>query len=258
MPKRRRVLPRPIVIQPDNPSIQQRLLKTFAKKPTQLGGAGEVAGSSSAVGGTAVSTIRRFLLVLVTAAGLALGPSAAFADQPVTETLNPPPPSFLTCNTVGGGTICMGSETETYGPDNTDITCGSGASAFNIFDSGTDEQRVIRFYDSDGNLTRRIIHFKEIGAQWSNPLTGATVSYTQNNVTVDVLAVPGDFTSSTQTTTGEVIIGAGTGGPVLIAVGRQVFSFDGDLLSSAGRNAFIAADFEGDTTAFDAVCAALA
>ena len=151
----------------------------------------------------------------------------------------------------------MGSETVTYGPDNTGITCGSGATAVNIFDSGTFEQRVIRFYDSDGNLTRRTIHIKEIGGEWSNPLTGATVSYTQNNVNVDVLAVPGDFTSATSTTTGEVIIGAGTGAPVLIAVGRQVFS-DGDLLSSAGRNAFIAADFQGDTTAFDAVCAALA
>ena len=178
-----RVIPRPIVIQPDNPSIQQRLLKPFAEKHPQLGGASEVASSGTAVGLTAVSTIRRFLLVLLTAAGLALGPSAAFADQPVTETLNPPPPSFLTCNTVGGGTICMGSETVTYGPDNTGITCGSGATAFNIFDSGTFEQRVIRFYDSDGNLTRRTIHIKEIGGEWSNPLTGATVSYTQTTST---------------------------------------------------------------------------
>ena len=51
----------------------------------------------------------------------------------------------------------------------------------------------------------------------------------------------------------------GTGAPVFIATGRQVFNFDGsEVLFSAGRNGLIAAFFEGDTTAFDEVCAALA
>jgi hypothetical protein len=79
MPKRRRVIPRPIVIQPDNPSRQQWLLKPFAEKHAQPGGASEAANNGTAMGVTAMSTIRRFLLVLLTAAGLALGPSAAFA-----------------------------------------------------------------------------------------------------------------------------------------------------------------------------------
>jgi hypothetical protein len=38
-----------------------------------------------------------------------------------------------------------------------------------------------------------------------------------------------------------------------------VFNFDeSELIFSAGRNAFVAAFFEGDATAFDDVCAALA
>jgi hypothetical protein len=37
-----------------------------------------------------------------------------------------------------------------------------------------------------------------------------------------------------------------------------VFNFDeSELISSAGRNAFVAAFFEGDATAFNEVCAAL-
>jgi hypothetical protein len=202
--------------------------------------------------------VRGILVLILTAAGLALTPSTAFAGPTVTEALTPPPPDFLTCEAVGAGTICRGSISESYEPVATGIVCGSGASAFEIFDSGTVELRATRFYDRDGNLTRRIIHFKEVGGEWSNPVAGTTVSYTQTNVTTDVLAVPGDFASATSTTRGEVIIRADSGAPVLIAVGRQVFDFEGDLISSAGRNDLATAFFEGDTTALDRVCAALA
>ena len=43
------------------------------------------------------------------------------------------------------------------------------------------------------------------------------------------------------------------------AVGRQVFNFDqSQLISSHGPNAFVAAFDEGDSHAFDQICAALA
>ena len=197
-----------------------------------------------------------FLIGLTALFALALGPQA-FA-QSVSETLNPPPPDFEVCKAVGAGTICEGTRTEVLAPEITDVSCGSGATAFNIIDSSILNQRAKRYYDVNGNLTRQSIHDRFTSGQWSNALTGKTVSYTQNNITVVVLAVPGDFTSSTLTTTGEVIIRAGTGAPVLIATGRQVFNAGtGELISSAGRNAFVAAFFEGDTTAFDDVCAAL-
>src|SRR5215472_5027614 len=62
--------------------------------------------------------------------GRAAGAGTAFAGQPVTQTLNPPPPLFETCKTVGKRVICDGARTESYGPDDTGIACGSGAGAF--------------------------------------------------------------------------------------------------------------------------------
>ena len=90
--------------------------------------------------------------------GRAASAGTAFAGQPVTQTLNPPPPSFETCKTVGNGFICDGARTESYGPDDTGIACASGAGAFDIFYQGTHNQHAIRFYNTDGNLTRRVIH----------------------------------------------------------------------------------------------------
>ena len=81
--------------------------------------------------------------------------SPAAAGQPVTQTLTPPPPSFETCKTVGNGSICEGARTESYGPQDAGIVCGSGAGAV---DQGTHNQHAIRFYNTDGNLTRRVIY----------------------------------------------------------------------------------------------------
>ena len=132
MPKRRRVIPRPIVVQPDNPSIQQRLLPPFAKKHTQLGGASEVANSGSAVGVTAVSTIRRFLLVLVTAAGLAAlwiaGPAAAAGSPAVTTIVRPI--SFA---------------------EHFDAACGLPGST--EYWSGTERYHAVEFADGSVNIT---------------------------------------------------------------------------------------------------------
>ena len=36
------------------------------------------------------------------------------AGQPATQTLDPPPPSFLACKAVGGGTICSGTRSFAY------------------------------------------------------------------------------------------------------------------------------------------------
>src|SRR5438874_10463658 len=138
--------------------------------------------------------VELFLIGLATLLALALGPQA-FA-QSVSETLNPPPPDFEVCKAVGAGTICEGTRTEVLAPEITDVSCGSGATAFNIIDSSILNQRAKRYYDVNGNLTRQSIHDRFTSGQWSNALTGKTVSYTQNNITVVVLAVPGDFTSS--------------------------------------------------------------
>src|SRR6516165_11928506 len=151
---------------------------------------------------------------------------AAAAGQPVTQPLTPPPPSFETCKTVGNGFICEGARTLSYGPDDTGIACGTGAGAFDIFDQGTHNQHAIRFYNAAGDLTKRVI-YDQYFSQFTNPVTGAAIPYTQHNTTTDILAVPGDFTSATETTTGQTNFTVPHQGAVLLNAGRVVFGADG-------------------------------
>ncbi len=198
---------------------------------------------------------------LVTGAivALALAPGA-IAAEPAPETLNPPPPSFLTCKSLGAGTICSGSRHEVkVSEEQPELVCGSGADAFHIYDQGDIYQRVTRWYDADGDLTRRVIHERWKPAWWSNPLNGETVPYTQNSKITTVLAVPGDFDSATETSVGEnVYKDPDTGKVVLRVAGRVVFAADGTLLFRAGQQPFLDAFIDGDMSVFDAVCAALA
>lgn len=182
---------------------------------------------------------------------------ASLAGQPVTQSLNPPPPSFLTCKAVGGGTICQGARTVAYGPDDTGIVCGSGASAFDIFDQGVFKQHAIRFYDQNGNLTLRVIHEEYTFAEFSNPLTGASVSYTQTNTITDVLAVPGDFSSATETNVGHNNYNVPHLGAVFLNAGKTVFGADGTLEFRAGPQNFLDVFINGDTSVLDQLCAAL-
>ena len=61
-----------------------------------------------------------------------LAPGTACAGQPVTQTLNPPPPSFETCKTVRNGFICDGARTESSGPDDTEIAVLQASDRFGI------------------------------------------------------------------------------------------------------------------------------
>jgi hypothetical protein len=182
------------------------------------------------------------------------GPAAA--GQPVTQTLTPPPPSFETCKTVGNGFICDGARTESYGPDDTGIVCGSGAGAFDIFDQGIHNQHAIRFYNAAGDLTRRVI-YDQFVSQFTNPLTGAAIPYTQHNTTTDILAVPGDLASATETTTGVNNFTVPHMGAVFLNAGRAVFGADGTLEFSAGPQGFIDYFYNGNTAALDELCTAL-
>jgi hypothetical protein len=212
--------------------------------------------------------VRRFRAVIglisapaIIAGGLAAlalasaGPAAA-AGQPVTQALTPPPPSFETCKMVGNGFICAGARTESYGPDDTGIACGSGAGAFDIFDQGTHNQHAIRYYNAAGDLTRRVI-YDQYFSQLSNLLTAAAVPYTQHNTITDDLAVPGDFASATETITGEVNFTVPHMGAVFLNAGRTVFGADGALEFSAGPQGFIDYFNDGNTAATAELCAAL-
>ncbi len=201
----------------------------------------------------------RSALVLATVCGAALaGATGGLAGQPVTQQLNPPPPPWQTCKAVGDGTICEGTNVESYGPIDTGIVCGSGASAFDLFDSGTDDYSVWKKFDTDGNLVRRVFHDHYTFGQFSNPLNGAVVPYMQTDTRIDVLAVPGDLNSATETTTwASVFHLPGAGAPTFWNSGRTVqFPIFGPTEFSAGRLDFFQLA-DGDTSVLGPLCAAL-
>ena len=206
--------------------------------------------------------MRLFLSLTLTgacAAGVLVFAAAGLAGQPVTQTLNPPPPSWQTCKAVGDGTICEGTNIESDGPYDDGVVCGSGATAFDIFDTGTDEYSVWKKFDTDGNLVRRVFHDHYTFGQLSNPLTGAVVPYTQTDTRIDDLAVPGDLGSATETTTWQILNHVpGAGAPVFWNSGRTVqFPINGETEFRAGRLGFWQLFVDGDLSVLDPLCAAL-
>ena len=190
--------------------------------------------------------------------------SSGLAGQPVTQTLNPPAPSYYTCMAVGQGTICEGTpRIESYGPIDTAlegnaIVCGTGASAFDVFDTASEVVGARRIYDADGNLVRRVLTDDYTVGEFSNPLTGATIPYSQTDIRTDLFAVPGDLGSATETTTWNIHVHArGGGAPVLMNTGRTVQSPDGTLESQSGRLEFFDIFGGGQTSLLAPLCAAL-
>ena len=173
------------------------------------------------------------LLAGVIATTSALGGTSAFAGQPVTQTLTPPPPSFYACMAVGSGTICQGTTGGPFGPDETGLVCGTGAAAFHAFESGTLDERAARYYDRDGNLTRRVLRDDLVG-EFVNPASGVTVPWTQDEIHTTVLAVPGDFGSATETIVGQFVITMPHLGAIALEAGRVIQDVNGNDEFRAG------------------------
>jgi hypothetical protein len=209
----------------------------------------------------------RGFTILVLASGLvALAFAAAgLGEPPAAQTLNPPPPSYYTCNAVGNGTICEGQPPlESYGPIDTalegpPLVCGSGPGTFDIYDRGVDQVTARRVYDADGNLVKRVLRDDYLSGEFSNPLTGKAVPYSQSDIRTDVLAVPGDLGSATETTTWNIHFHAqGAGAPDFVNTGRTVQAPDGSTEFRAGRLEFFDLFLDGDTSVLGPLCAALA
>jgi hypothetical protein len=200
--------------------------------------------------------IARRLRAAVATGALVVG---LFAASPASAvTLNPPPPDFETCHQGGNGTVCVGNRTSEANLEGTGIFCGIGPDAFEIFDDGgTVLQHFERWYDADGNLLRRLSKSTWLGSAWINPDTGARVLYRQTNVTVEVLAVPGEFGSATTTTTGVVNFTLPGGGAIVRNAGRTIFGPDGSLEFSSGPQAILDYFLNGDTEALQPICDAL-
>jgi hypothetical protein len=187
------------------------------------------------------------------AVAAAVASPAAFAAPELT----PPPPSFLTCKAAAGGTVCSGTRTVDYGPEDSGLACGSGASAFAILDRGSFRQKAIRYYDADGKLTRRVIHEKFTLGQLTNATTGKTVDYTQHDTITVVPAVPGDLDTATETITGVIQVTLPRRGLVLAETGKIAFAPDFTIEFASGQHD-IEDYFRVDASALDRLCAALA
>lgn len=201
----------------------------------------------------------RFRRTAAMAMALGLVILAAFAPAARAGSLNPPPPDFERCHGQGSGTICHGTQVFVVGGDPTGIICGSGATAFEIVDNpGFVRQEATRWYDADGNLVRRDVH--EVWAQsaWINPVAGTSVAYRQAVNYHDVLAVPGDTSTATETTTGVVNFILQGQGAIVRNAGRTIIGFDGTVEFRSGPQAFLDFFFDGDAAALEPLCQALA
>jgi hypothetical protein len=177
---------------------------------------------------------RRINLVIVIALAVLTMAPVARAGQPVTQILNPPPPTFETCKAVGNGTICAG-ERKVALDDDTGAMCGEGQTAFDIMISGTLDQLASRTYDAYGNMTRRFIQDTYRSGRFLNSVTGASVPFTGHDTVTDILAVPADFNTATEAITGEFIVTLPKVGAVYLSAGRSVTAVaDGTLEFQAG------------------------
>ena len=203
-----------------------------------------------------MTRIARLLFAVSVSAWLAVVTAAStLAAPPTLPTLNPPPPDFLTCMATGGGAICSGTQVvATDGPSG--LFCGTTANPIELlFVDASSTAKVIRFYDADGNLTRRLRREQNV-ATVLNPVTGLTLLTTQIAEFTSILATPGDFNTATMTQRGVVKFYLPGAGVLFIDVGRAVIPPDPSLGSDTGQHPFDQY-FNGDTSVFEAVCEAL-
>jgi hypothetical protein len=173
-------------------------------------------------------------------------------------TLNPPPPPEFNpvCESVGNGTICTVQFSDPPFAGGSGAICGSGASAYEVFQFQNRSVQGHRYYDVNGNLTRR--HFQEVDTgTFSNPNTHQAVSFSQRATTLHDLATPGDVTSGTLIITGSIRVYIPHGGSVILETGRTVNAGDGALLRESGQHPFTDYFVFGDTAAIQPVCDAL-
>lgn len=186
-------------------------------------------------------------------------PQPVFAGQPVDpSTLNPPPPPEFNpvCEAVGGGTICTVQFSDPPFAGGTGIICGSGASAFEVFEFQNRSVTGHRYYDANGNLTRRHFHEVDTGTL-SNPNNHVALSFSGRITTLHDLSVPGDITSGTQVLTGPTRVYRPHGGTVILETGRTVNSGTGDFIRESGPHPLQDYFVFGDTAAVQPLCDAL-
>jgi hypothetical protein len=130
------------------------------------------------------------------------------------------------------------------------LFCGTTANPIELlFVDASSTAKVIRFYDADGNFTRRLRREQNV-ATVLNPVTCLTVLTTQIAEFSSTFGTPGDFDTETVTQRGVVKFYLPGAGVLLIEVGRAVILPDGSLGAESGQHQF-------DTPVFEQVCEAL-
>ena len=201
---------------------------------------------------------RPFVLVagLLTAVSL-LVPATAAARTPVDPTtLTPPPPDFFNaeCNTAAGGVLCtLHFSDDPIVNEPSGVLCGSTELLF----SQTRSVIGKRTYDAEGRLLQR--HFREqLAGVLTNPLTGASVPWTQHDTVIHDLSVPGDLDSGTTKITGlSSRFFLPGGGTILIDAGTTVHDASGALVREGGPHPLVDYFELGDGAALQPICDAV-
>jgi len=193
---------------------------------------------------------------LVIGVSLAVAAPVAAREPVDPNTLSPPPPASFnaTCERTGSGIVCdlafsdppLVSEPSAIICDGTELLV-----------SQTRDVVGKRFYDANGNLTRR--HFREdFAGTLTNPTSGITLDWVAHNTIIHNLAVPGDIASGQTTISGQQIRVFGANGTVLVDVGHLVVDeATGELLDSSGKHAFDDYFINGNTEALAPICNAI-
>jgi hypothetical protein len=183
----------------------------------------------------------------------------AFAGQPVDpSTLNPPPPPQFNpvCEKDGNQTICTVQFSDPAFAGGSGVICGSGPNTYEVFQFQNRTVQGIRYYDQNGNLTRRHFHEVDTGTL-SNPINNKAVSFSARGTTLHDLSIPGDISSGTQILTGSFRVYRTDGGTVTFEAGRTVNSGTGDFIRESGPHPIQDYFVFGDTAAVQPLCDAL-
>ena len=210
----------------------------------------------------ALRTIRRItaIVVLPTLAASLVVAAPVAARTPVDpNTLNPAPPDFFNaqCYEGANGVICDLAFADPVNPivdEPSGILCGGTELLF------SQNRWVVgkRFYDGNGDLVQR--HFRETyEGDFSNPITGKRVLWTEHDTLIHNLAIPGDLDSGTFKFSGQwTKVTDLQGRTVLTDAGT--FTQDpvtGEILKSGGPHPLNDYFINGNPDALHALCDAL-
>src|SRR3989442_1246551 len=184
------------------------------------------------------SLLRFFLVVFGALNMLVIAPQfiAVFAGESVDpSTLKPPPPPQFNpvCEKDGNQTICTVQFSDPPFAGGSGVICGTGPNSYEVFQFQNRSVQGRRYYDQNGNLTRRHFHEVDTGT-FTNPITHTAVSFSGRGTTLHDLSIPGDITSGTQVLTGSFRVYRPQGGTVIFEAGRTVAAGDGSFIRESG------------------------